>query len=104
MGGLAVRLGLALICAVAPRSSAIKVHTLIERDALRAVFNDAKASSPVLGTIGSDVDGWRAKTHGTLARELALISKAGLIDTSRGNIRIVDLAADSDQPLAEAAE
>lgn len=78
--------------------------TLIERDALRAVFNDAKASSPVLGTIGSDVDGSRAKTHGTLARELALMSKAGLIDTSRGNIRIVDLAADSDQPLAEAAE
>lgn len=64
----------------------------------------AKASSPVLAAISDEIEGKRGKTPGTLAKELADMNKAGLIDTHRGNIRIIDLAADNDEPLAEAAE
>lgn len=74
------------------------------RGALRAGFNDAKASSLALDTIGSEVDGSRAKTHDMLAQRLALMRKAGLINTGGGNLRIVDLAADDDKPLPKAAE
>ncbi|WP_343525353.1 AAA family ATPase [Sphingomonas sp.] len=81
-----------------------KPGTVIERDAIRGAFNAAKASSPVLAAISDEIEGKRGKTPGTLAKELADMNKAGLIDTHRGNIRIVDLAADNDQPLAEAAE
>ncbi len=78
--------------------------TVIERDAIRAAFNAAKTSSPVLAAISDEIEGKRGKTPGTLAKELADMNKAGLIDTHRGNIRIIDLAADNDEPLAEAAE
>ncbi|WP_288338659.1 AAA family ATPase [uncultured Sphingomonas sp.] len=81
-----------------------KPNTVIERDALRAAFNTTKASCAVLATITDEVDGEKAKTPGTLARELALISKDGLIDTRRGKIRIVNLGFDPPEPIAEAAE
>ncbi len=61
-------------------------------------------SCAVLATITDEVDGEKAKTPGTLARELALISKDGLIDTRRGKIRIVNLGFNLPEPIAEAAE
>lgn len=78
--------------------------TSIEREALRAAFSKAQSSCPILATITDEIDGKRAKTPGTLAKELALISKAGMIDTARGNIRIVGLDIDAPAELSEAAE
>jgi hypothetical protein len=81
-----------------------KPGTVIERDAIRAKFNEAKTSSPVLAAISDEIDGKRGKTPGTLAKELADMSKDGLIANGRGKIRIVNLAAQNDEPLDEAAE
>lgn len=81
-----------------------KPDTVIEREALRVAFNTTKASCAVLATITDEVDGGKAKTPGTLARKVALISKDGLIDTCWGNIRIVNLGFDAKEEVAEAAE
>ncbi len=60
-----------------------KPGTVIERNAIRDAFNAAKASSPVLAAISDEIEGKRGKTPGTLAKELADMNKAGLIDTHR---------------------
>ncbi|MES3044002.1 AAA family ATPase [Sphingomonas faeni] len=81
-----------------------KPDTIIERADLRTSFNEARSSHPVLSTISDVVDGAAAKTPGTLAKELAGMNKDKLIDTSRGKIRILNLAIDEVVSQAEAGE
>jgi len=81
-----------------------KPGTIIEREALRTAFITARSSHPILTTITDIVDGSAAKTPGTLAKELAAMSKDRLINTARGDIRIVNLHPVDATPLAEAAE
>lgn len=66
---------------------------------LLASFDSGKPN-----TVIDEVDGGKAKTPGTLARKVALINKDGLIDTRWGNMRIVNLGFDAQEPIAEAAE
>lgn len=81
-----------------------KPGTIIKREALRATFNEVRPSCPTLSTISDVVDGSAAKSPGTLAKELARLNKDKLIDTTRGNIRIIDLQIGGAEPLAAAAE
>lgn len=81
-----------------------KPGTVVERDQLHAAFMAARSSSPALNAISDAIDGTSAKKAGTLAHELSRMSKDQLIDTKRGNIRIVDLSCSTEQPFLEAAE
>ena len=78
--------------------------TIVLREDLRAAVIEARSSVPVLDTISDVVDGAVAKKPGTLAYEIAQMSKDGLLDTARGKIKIVDLGLSEADQLAVAAE
>ena len=75
---------------------------VVNRETLQAEFVKAKKVNPVLAHLTDEVDGKAAKRKGTLAHEIALMSKDGLIRTNRGDIRIVDLDSSSEALLTAA--
>lgn len=76
---------------------------VVDRDELQTAFLEAKKTSPGLSRLTAMIGGKFAKTKGTLAHEIALMNRDGLIDTTKGNIRVIDLDP-REEDLALAAE